>query len=65
MANKITFFGCAFISLLLVISILLAGPHLLLPAVFMIVTIIVGGFCIYIADGMIKQRTKIMKDWEE
>ncbi len=65
MANTITFISCGIISLLLLMSIMLAGPHLLLPAVFMIVTILVGGYCIYIADGMIKQRAKIMKKWED
>jgi len=65
MANAITFIGCGIISLLLVMSILLAGPHLLLPATFMIVTILVGGLCVYIANGMIQRRTEIMKDWED
>ncbi len=64
MANTITFIGCGVVSLLLFISILLAGPHLLLPATFMIVTILVGGFCIYIANNMIERRAEIMKDWD-
>ena len=63
MANAITFVGCAIVSLILFISILLAGPHLLLPATFMIVTVLVGGLCVYIANGMIKRRAEIMKDW--
>lgn len=65
MANVITFIGCGFVSLLLVMSILLAGPSLLLPATFMIVTVLIGGLCIYIANGMIKSRTKIMKGWKD
>ncbi len=65
MANTITFIGCGIVSLLLLMSILLAGPHLLLPATFMIVTVIVGGFCIYIANGMMKRRAEIMKKWED
>ncbi len=64
MANTITFVGCGVVSLLLFISILLAGPHLLLPATFMIVTVLVGGLCVYIANGMIKRRAEIMKDWD-
>ncbi len=65
MANTITFIGCGIVSLLLLMSILLAGPHLLLPATFMIVTVLVGGLCVYIANGMIKRRTEIMKEWED
>ena len=65
MANTITFIGCGIVSLLLLMSILLAGPHLLLPATFMIVTVLVGGFCVYIANGMIQRRTEIMKEWED
>lgn len=65
MANTITFIGCGILSLLLVMSILLAGPHLLLPATFMIVVILVGGLCIYIANGMIRSRAEIMKKWDE
>ncbi len=63
MANIITFIGCGIVTLLLLMSIMLAGPHLLLPASFMIVSILVGGLCIYVAGGMIKSRAKIMKDW--
>ncbi|PCI33187.1 MAG: hypothetical protein COB54_05430 [Alphaproteobacteria bacterium] len=65
MANAITFVGCGIVSLLLLMSIMLAGPHLLLPATFMIVVVLVGGFCVYIAGGMIQRRTEIMKDWKE
>lgn len=65
MANAITFVGCGIVSLLLLMSIMLAGPHLLLPATFMIVVVLVGGFCVYIASGMIQRRTEIMKDWKE
>ena len=64
MVNAITFVGCGIVSLLLLMSILLAGPHLLLPATFMIVTVLVGGLCIYIANGMIKRRAEIIKSWE-
>lgn len=63
MANAITFIGCGIVSLVLLTSILLAGPHLLLPATFMIVTMLVGGLCIYVANGMIRRRAEIMKDW--
>lgn len=65
MANTITFIGCGIVSLLLLMSILLAGPHLLLPATFMIVVVLVGGLCIYVANGMIRQRTEIMKEWKD
>jgi len=65
MANAITFVGCGIISLLLLMSILLAGPHLLLPATFMIVTVLVGGLCVYIANGLVQRRAEIMKDWED
>ncbi len=65
MANTITFIGCGIVSLLLLMSILLAGPHLLLPGIFMIVTVLVGGLCVYIANGMIQRRTEIMKDQED
>lgn len=65
MANAITFIGCGVITLLLFMSILFAGPHLLLPATFMIVVILVGGFCVYIAGGMLQRRAEIMKDWDK
>ena len=65
MANTITFIACGFISLLLLMSIMFAGHHLLLPATFMIVTILIGGLCIYVANGMIKRRAEIMKSWED
>ena len=64
MTNAITFVGCGILSLLLLVSIMLAGPHLLLPATFMIVTVLVGGLCVYIANGIIRQRAEVMKDWE-
>jgi len=64
MANIITFVGCGILSLLLLISIMLAGPHLLLPATFMIVVILVGGLCVYVASGMIKNRAAVVKEWE-
>lgn len=62
--NAITFVGCGIVSLLLLMSILLAGPHLLLPATFMIVTVLVGGLCIYIANGIMQRRSEIVKEWE-
>ena len=65
MTNAITFVGCGIVSLLLLMSIMLAGPHLLLPATFMIVVVLVGGLCVHIASNMIQRRTEIMKDWEE
>ncbi|MCK5424011.1 MAG: hypothetical protein KAI89_01470 [Emcibacter sp.] len=65
MTNTITFVACGIVSLLLLMSILLAGPHLLLPATFMIVTVLVGGLCVYIANGMIQSRAEIMKDWDK
>jgi len=64
MTNAITFVGCGILSLVLLVSIMLAGPHLLLPATFMIVTVLVGGLCVYIANGIIRQRAEVMKDWE-
>ncbi len=65
MANTITFIGCGIVSLLLLMSIMLAGPSLLLPATFMIVTILVGGLCIYVAGGLIRRRAEIMKTWDK
>lgn len=64
MANTINFIACAIVTAFLLLSIVLAGPHLLLPAVAMIVTVLVGGLCIYIANGMLKSRNKIEKEWE-
>lgn len=64
MANTINFITCAFVTALLLISIALAGPHLLLPAVAMIVVILVGGLCIYVANSIIVARNKIEKEWE-
>jgi len=64
MTNAITLAGCGILSLVLLVSIMLAGPHLLLPATFMIVTVFVGGLCIYIASGIIRQRAEVIKDWE-
>ena len=64
MANTINFIACAIVTAFLLLSIVLAGPHLLLPAVAMIVTVLVGGLCIYIANGMLQSRNKIEKEWE-
>ena len=64
MANTINFIACAIVTAFLLLSIVLAGPHLLLPAVAMIVTVLVGGLCIYVAEGMLKSRSKIEKEWE-
>ncbi len=64
MANTITFIACGIVTLFLLISIALAGPHLLLPAVAMIVTVLVGGLCVYVANGMFQSREKIVKEWE-
>lgn len=64
MANTINFISCGIVTLFLLISIALAGPHLLLPAVAMIVTVLIGGACIYVADGMLQARSKIEKEWE-
>jgi len=65
MANTITFIGCGVVSLLLLMSIMLAGPSLLLPATFMIVVVLVGGLCIYVAGGLIRRRAEIMKTWDK
>ena len=64
MANTINFIACGVVTLFLLITIALAGPHLLLPAVAMIVTVLVGGLCIYVANGLIQSRNKIEKEWE-
>jgi len=64
MANTINFIACGVVTLFLLISIALAGPHLLLPAVAMIVTILIGGLCVYTANGMLQSRSKIEKEWE-
>ena len=64
MANTINFIACAIVTLFLLMSIALAGPHLLLPAVAMIVTVLVGGLCIYVANGLLQSRNKIEKEWE-
>ena len=56
---------CGLLTFLLMLSIMFAGPHLLLPASFMIVVVLVGGYCVHIANGMIKRRTEIMKDWTD
>ncbi|MCF6197232.1 MAG: hypothetical protein L3J50_11085 [Emcibacter sp.] len=65
MANTITFIACGIVSLLLLASIMFAGHHLLLPATFMIVTVLIGGLCIYVANGMIQRRAEIMKSWKD
>lgn len=65
MANIITFISCGITSFVLLMAILFAGPHLLLPATFMIVTVLVGGLCVYVANGMVTQRMEIMKEWED
>lgn len=64
MANIINFISTAIVIVFLLISIALAGPHLLLPAVAMIVVVLVGSLCLYVADGMVKSRRKIEKEWE-
>lgn len=64
MANTINFISCAVVTLFLLISIALAGPHLLLPAVAMILTVFIGSLCVYVAIGMIQARNKIEKEWE-
>lgn len=64
MANTINFISCAVVTLFLLISIALAGPHLLLPAVAMILTVLIGSLCVYVAIGMIQARNKIEKEWE-
>ena len=64
MANTINFIACGIVVLFLLLSIVLAGPHLLLPAVAMIVTVLVGGLCVYVAVGMLQSRDKLEKEWE-
>jgi|TARA_R110002096_G_scaffold436105_1_gene668139 hypothetical protein len=64
MANTINFIACGIVTAFLLLSIALAGPHLLLPAIAMIVTVLIGGLCIYVANGMIQSRNKIEKEWE-
>lgn len=64
MANTINFISSAIVVVFLLISIALAGPHLLLPAVAMIVTVLVGSLCLYVANGMMESRRKIEKEWE-
>ncbi len=65
MANTINFIACGIVTVFLLISIALAGPHLLLPAVAMIFTVLIGGLCVYVANDMINSRNKIEKEWEE
>lgn len=64
MANTINFISCGIVTLFLLISIALAGPHLLLPAVAMILTVLIGSLCVYVANGMIQARSKLEKEWE-
>lgn len=64
MANTINVIACGITTLLLLISIAFAGPHLLLPAVAMIVTVLVGGLCVYVAIGMLQSRKAIEQEWE-
>lgn len=64
MANTINFISCGIVTVFLLISIALAGPHLLLPAVAMILTVLIGCLCVYVATGMIQARNKIEKEWE-
>ncbi|MBT5185833.1 MAG: hypothetical protein HOH19_03105 [Kordiimonadaceae bacterium] len=64
MANTINFIACGIVTVFLLLSIAFAGPHLLMPAVAMIVTVLVGGLCIYVANGLIISRNKIEKEWE-
>ena len=64
MANTINFIACGIVTAFLLLSIALAGPHLLLPAVAMIVTVLIGGLCVYVANGMLQSRDKIEKEWE-
>ncbi len=64
MANTINFIACTIVTLFLLLSIALAGPHLLLPAVAMIVTVLIGGLCVYVANGLLQSRNKIEKEWE-
>lgn len=64
MANTINFIACGIVTAFLLLSIALAGPHLLLPAVAMIVTVLIGGLCVYVANGLIQSRNKIEKEWE-
>lgn len=63
MANIINIISCGIVTLFLLLSIALAGPHLLLPATAMIVVVLVGGLCIYVAGGLIQSRNKIEKEW--
>ncbi|MBL4603770.1 MAG: hypothetical protein JKY84_13565 [Emcibacteraceae bacterium] len=64
MANIINIISCGIVTVFLLISIAFAGPHLLLPATAMILTILVGGLCVYVAIGMFQARNKIEKEWE-
>ena len=64
MANTINLIACGIVTAFLLLSIALAGPHLLLPAVAMIVTVLIGGLCVYVANGMLQSRSKIEKEWE-
>ena len=64
MANTINFIACGIDTVFLLLSIAFAGPHLLLPAVAMIVVVLIGGLCIYVANGLIISRNKIEKEWE-
>lgn len=64
MANIVTLVSCVILAGLLLLSIILAGYHLLVPATFMIVTVFVGGLCVYVAGGILDSRKQVMKDWE-
>jgi hypothetical protein len=64
MANTINLIACGIVTFFLLISIAFAGDHLLLPAVAMIVTVLIGGLCVYVANGLIESRKTIEKEWE-
>jgi len=64
MAKNITFIGCVVTTIILLLCIKFAGPDLLLPAVFMIIAVLVGGLCIYVVVDVMAKRNEIMKDWE-
>lgn len=64
MAKNITIIGCVITTIILLLSINFAGPDLLLPAVFMIIAVLVGGLCIYVVTDVMAKRNDIVKDWE-
>ena len=64
MAKPIIYLLSGLTTIILLIVAFSIGNAVLLPAIFVAATVVVGALCLHVAHDMIVARDKVMQEWE-